>query len=105
MDERLYEDMEGNKLSLYKMVRQEPNWAMSRIRVCEELEKEIETLRHKQEELDAETMLKETLQKMNAKLVQKIETLRLELDSVNRKINSEIKKAPRTHAQSNKDRG
>lgn len=48
------------------------------------IEKLHVTLRHKQEELDAETMLKETLQKMNAKLVQEIESLQGTVDQLTR---------------------
>lgn len=31
MSERLYEDIDGNKISLLQMVRKEPEWAVSRI--------------------------------------------------------------------------
>lgn len=35
-----YDDGEGNKLSLRQMVRQQPEWAQSRITQCEKLEVE-----------------------------------------------------------------
>lgn len=37
-EERLYKDLEGNQITLWQMVRNEPEWAVARIRVCEELE-------------------------------------------------------------------
>jgi hypothetical protein len=36
--EMTYQDTEGRKKLLHQMVRDEPEWAASRIRVCEQLE-------------------------------------------------------------------
>ncbi len=35
-DEKIYEDTNGDKLTLYQMVRREPNWAVTRIQIGEE---------------------------------------------------------------------
>lgn len=42
---QIYYDAEGNEISLYKLVRQEPDWAMSRVQVSREQAEEIEGLK------------------------------------------------------------
>ncbi len=43
-DGQIYEDINGDKLTLYQMVRREPNWAATRIRVGEEAVKLLSEL-------------------------------------------------------------
>lgn len=42
---QIYYDAEGNEISLYKLVRQDPDWAMSRVQVSREQAEEIERLK------------------------------------------------------------
>jgi len=35
---KVYQDIDGNDVSLYQLIRREPDWAHSRIKRCEELE-------------------------------------------------------------------
>jgi len=44
LQEKNYHDMDGNKISLYHLVRQEPNWAMARIQEGEKASKRIAEL-------------------------------------------------------------
>jgi hypothetical protein len=50
---QIYYDAEGNEISLYKLVRQEPDWAMSRVQVSREQAEEIEKLKQRIAELKA----------------------------------------------------
>lgn len=49
---QIYYDAEGNEISLYKLVRQEPDWAMSRVQVSREQAEEIEKLKQRIAELE-----------------------------------------------------
>jgi hypothetical protein len=49
---QIYYDEEGNEISLYKLVRQEPDWAMSRVQVSREQAEEIEKLKQRIAELE-----------------------------------------------------
>lgn len=44
---QIYYDAEGNEISLYKLVRQDPDWAMSRVQVSREQAEEIERLKQR----------------------------------------------------------
>jgi hypothetical protein len=50
-EERLYKTIDGEEVSLYQMVRQEPNWAAARIRLAEEHEARIAKLEAENAEL------------------------------------------------------
>ena len=49
--EKLYATVDGEKVPLYQMVRQEPGWATARIRVAEQHEARIAELEAENAEL------------------------------------------------------
>jgi hypothetical protein len=42
---RIYNDIDGNELTLRQLIALEPEWAHSRIKICEALEQENERLK------------------------------------------------------------
>ena len=68
-DDRLYTTVDGEQVSLYQMVRQEPGWAAARILVAEEQSVHIAQLEAENAELKKELDgLKQRLSKTPGKL-------------------------------------
>jgi hypothetical protein len=68
-DDRLYTTVDGEQVSLYQMVRQEPGWAAARILVAEEQSVHIAQLEAENAELKQELDgLKQRLSKTTGKL-------------------------------------
>jgi cell shape-determining protein MreC len=68
-DDRLYTTVDGEQVSLYQMVRQEPGWAAARILVAEEQSTHIAQLEAENAELKKELdSLKQRLSKTPGKL-------------------------------------
>jgi hypothetical protein len=75
-----YSDMEGNPISLRRLVISEPDWACSRIKVAQEVETERDTLAQRVEGLELSNKLlaasAESDRKQNRQFVQDRDLLR-----------------------------